>query len=65
MATLGPVSDAERAGITGFLPRATDGLVPAGTRQILLHLEMIRTDGVYDDGYADDIELHLLNFTQQ
>lgn len=65
VATLGPVSDAERDGITGFLPRTTEDLVPAGARQILLHLEMIRTDGVYDDGYADDIELHLLSFPQQ
>jgi len=63
--TLGGVSDAERGGITGFLPRATDGLVPPGTRQVLLRLKTVRTDGVYDDGYADDIELHLLNFTQQ
>jgi hypothetical protein len=63
--TLGPVSDAERGGITGFLPRVTEDLVPAGARQILLHLEMVRTDGVYDDGYADDIELHLLDFPEQ
>jgi len=63
--TLGGVSDAERDGITGFLPRATDGLVPPGTRQVLLRLETVRTDGTYDDGYADDIELHLLSFAQQ
>jgi hypothetical protein len=63
--TLGPVSDAERGGITGFLPRTTDGLVPVGTRQVLLRLDMVRTDGVYDDGYADDIELHLLDYPEQ
>ncbi len=63
--TLGGVSDAERDGITGFLPRATDGLVPPGTRQVLLRLETVRIDGTYDDGYADDIELHLMSFAQQ
>jgi hypothetical protein len=62
---LGGVSDAERDGLTGLLPRATDGLVPPGARQVLLRLKTVRTDGTYDDGYADDIELHLLHYAQQ
>jgi hypothetical protein len=62
--SLGPVTLAERGGLTGFLPRQQDGLVPSGTRQVLLGLVMTRTDGVYNDGYADAIELHLQHWGQ-
>ena len=57
------MTQAERGALSGMLPRQQDGLVPVGTRQVLLHLEMTRTDGAYDDGYADAIELHLLRWS--
>jgi len=64
LVTVGPVSLAERGGLAGVIPRQGDGLVPAGTRQIFVELRMTRVDGTYNDGYADTIELHLLDYAQ-
>ena len=57
--TIGPVLAADRADITGLLFREETGFVPTGTRQILLSLEMVRPDGQYNDGYADNLSLSL------
>jgi hypothetical protein len=61
-ASIGTVSAAERNDQTGLLQRQADGLLPAGTRQIRLHLKFTRTEGAYNDGYADNLELSLQNF---
>ena len=62
--TIGPVLSAERDGLRGLFYRQTDGLVPPGTRRIALHLAMTRTDGTYDDGYADSLALSLQDWTR-
>ncbi len=61
--TLGPVAAAERDNLTALLLRQTDGNVPPGTRLITVHLEMTRAGGAYNDGVADSLQLHLLDWT--
>lgn len=56
---LGPVTEADRAGVTGLLFRDTHGFVPVGTRDIVVTLEATRFQGSYDDGYADNVSLVL------
>jgi len=58
-ATLGPVSAADRNGITSLLARSVTDRLPVGTRQIEVVLEMNGTDGSWNDGYADDLSLTL------
>ena len=58
-AGIGPVTAANRGNNTGLLFRDTTGRVPVGTRSISLTLQMTRTDGSYNDGYADDLSLVL------
>jgi hypothetical protein len=55
--TIGPVSPAERADITGMLSRSATGRVPAAARKADLTLLMVREDGEYNDGYADNLSL--------
>jgi len=61
-AQLGPVTAEERNNIASLYQRSTNGTVPAGTRFIKVLLTMTRTDGNYDDGYADNLSL-VLNST--
>lgn len=56
-ASIGPVTAADRGGVTGLLFRSVSGSFPAGTRQIELTLQMTRVAGDYNDGYADDLVL--------
>ncbi|HEU0237464.1 MAG TPA: hypothetical protein VFR14_13580 [Candidatus Limnocylindrales bacterium] len=60
-AEIGPVGAADRGNETGLLGRATSGLVPVGTRQIVVSLVMTKQEGVgaYNDGYADNLSLVL------
>ncbi len=58
-ATIGPVLAADRDGITELLYRSAQGVMPVGTRQVVLLLTMTRTDGSYNDGYADDLSFTL------
>lgn len=60
-AEIGPVTAADRANETGLLGRSTSGLVPTGTRQIVVTLVMTKQEGVgaYNDGYADSLSLVL------
>ena len=53
----------ERNNVTGTLLRQADGLVPARTRRIAVHLEMTRREGSYNDGYADSFSLNLQDWT--
>ncbi len=58
-AKLGPVSAAARKDATGLLYRSTHGSVPKSASSVLVKIVMRRTDGVYDDGYADNLGLKL------
>jgi hypothetical protein len=58
-ASIGPVTAADRGDTTGLLARSTSSTVPVGTRRVDLVLQMTRTDGSYNDGYADDLSLVL------
>jgi hypothetical protein len=60
-AEIGPVTAADRDNATGLLARDATGLVPAGTRQIVVTLVMTidPTIGTYNDGYADNLSLGL------
>ena len=53
-------SAADRGSVTGFLPRSNTSVAPTGTRQITVGLQMTRTAGSYNDGYADNLTLTLL-----
>lgn len=55
--TIGGVSNVDRGNATGLLARQSAGAVPVGTRQVNLTLRMTRTDGSYNDGYADNLSL--------
>lgn len=53
--SIGPVTAANRNNITTFLSRTVSGALPSGTRFIRIILKMTRTDGNYNDGYADKL----------
>jgi hypothetical protein len=55
--TLGPVLQADRAGVTNLLPRSTTFAVPAGTRAISVRITATRSAGSYNDGYVDNVNL--------
>ena len=56
---IGPVGNQDRKGATGLLFRQATGRVPKKTRKIEVVLLLTRTDGVYNDGYADNLSLRL------
>ena len=58
-ARIGPVTDIARKGKTALVKSEGRGAVPKGTRKILLRILLVRTDGSYNDGYADDVSLTL------
>lgn len=60
-ATIGPVTNTDRGDATGLLSRSTTGTVPVGTRSLSVTLQMTRTNGSYNDGYADNLSLILAN----
>lgn len=62
-ATLGPVSIADRGGLTGLLLRTQEGVVPAGTRSVFVRLVCDRVAGTYNDGYADSLAFVLKSST--
>ena len=57
--TLGPVTQAERAGVSNLLPRAASFPVPAGTRSIRVTITATRAQGNFNDGYVDNVALSL------
>jgi len=61
--SIGPVLAADRTNTTGVFFRGATNAVPAGTRQILVTLDMTRTSGTYNDGYADNLSLVLRTST--
>lgn len=54
-ASLGPVFNTERGNQTGLLLRDTQGYIPVGTLNVGITLALTRTDGSYNDGYADNL----------
>ena len=58
-ATIGPVLASVRNQGSKLIKTQAEGLVPRGTRKIIVRVIMVRTAGSYNDGYADDISLVL------
>lgn len=56
---IGPVTPAARKGATTLLARTATAKVPARTRVIHVDVQAVRTDGAYNDGYADNLSLTL------
>ena len=54
-ATIGPVTMADRNGVSALVERSTSGKVPTGTRKILVTVAFTRTDGSYNDGLLDNL----------
>jgi hypothetical protein len=54
---IGPVTELTRAGKSGLVKTTTTGDVPKGARKAIVRILMQRTDGAYNDGYADDVSL--------
>lgn len=55
--TIGPVTPTQRHDVTGMLRRSKSGTVPKGAAQARVSLRMVRKDGSYIDGYADNLSL--------
>jgi hypothetical protein len=58
-ATLGPVMAADRDSTTGLIDKSTAGVVPKGTRSIVITMTFVRTDGAYNDASVDNLSLVL------
>lgn len=54
---IGPVTEAQRKGVSELLFRHRTGVVPAGTRELKVVLIMTREAGSDDDGLADNLSL--------
>lgn len=57
--SLPTVLAADRGGVSGMLKRSAKAVVPAGSRSAQVSLTMVRTEGSYNDGYADVLSLVL------
>ncbi len=57
--TIGPVTSADRGGQSKLLERTAKGNVPRYTRSIRVTITARRAEGIYNDGYADNISLTL------
>ena len=65
-ASIGPVTNSDRMNTTGMVLRSSEGILPSGTRNIAIHLEMQKENSgpyysptYYNDGYADNLSLTL------
>ncbi|GCE14360.1 hypothetical protein [Tengunoibacter tsumagoiensis] len=58
---IGPIKAADRQNATELLQRTATGKIPVGTVKLVVTLTMNRTDGAYNDGYADSLSLILQN----
>lgn len=54
---IGPVTEAQRGGVSKLLFRQRSGVVPTGTRKLKVELIMTREDGSDNDGLADSLSL--------
>jgi|ERR1022692_122910 hypothetical protein len=59
---LGPVTEAQRKGVSELLFRSVKGKVPSATRKLKIELIMVRASGSDNDGLADNLSL-VLRFT--
>jgi PEP-CTERM motif len=55
LSALNPVFAAERNFQTGLRLHDTTGFIPVGTENVLISLDLRRTEGSYNDGYADNL----------
>jgi N-acetylneuraminic acid mutarotase len=55
--TTGPGTPADRGSTVGLAHRSAGAPVPAGTRAVQVVITTARTDGTYDNGYADNVSL--------
>ena len=53
------VTPAQRKSLTTLISRTAHKLVPAKTRSIEIRIRATRTDGSYNDGYADRLSITL------
>ncbi|HEX8612619.1 MAG TPA: PEP-CTERM sorting domain-containing protein [Telluria sp.] len=53
--SLAPVGVGDRGGLTGLVFRDSHGLIPVGAALVDIVLDMRRTEGSYNDGYADNL----------
>jgi hypothetical protein len=58
-ASVGPVLAADRDNTDALVQRSTTGAIPASTTKIIVTLTFTRTDGIDNDGSADDLSLTL------
>ena len=56
---LGPVTAAQRKNATTLLPESKQVVLPRQRRSVSLAMLAVRTDGSYNDGYADNVALSL------
>lgn len=54
-----PVTEGDRNGQTGFVASAEVGVVPSGTRAIVVRMEALGLEGAYQDAYVDNLDLTL------
>jgi len=60
--SVGPVTNVDRASVTGLLSRTKTATLPKGTRSIQVQQHFDPVSGGYNDGYSDNISL-VLNST--
>lgn len=58
--TLGPVMAIDRGNATALLQKQASGFVPLGAQTAVVTLQMNRTGGTANDGYADNLLLSVL-----
>jgi hypothetical protein len=56
---IGPVTYSARGNDTKLLPRSASAAVPKGTRTITVTMAATRTEGRWNDGYFDNLDLEL------
>lgn len=56
---IGGATAAQRGSATSLLKFTYSGYIPAGATQIIFTLTMARTDGTYNDGYADNLDVSI------
>jgi hypothetical protein len=57
ISAIGPVTEAQRRGVSKLLLRFRSGAVPAGTRELKVELVLTRDAGSDNDGLADSLSL--------
>jgi hypothetical protein len=58
-AVIGPVTVAERRGVTGLWYRTMTGTLPVNTRRVAISMRATRASGTNNDGYFDEVSFVL------